>query len=168
MLCFPHCQKRPAKIVSSLELQTNPPKFWPGLCRTTVMVVTGGVHRKFSPWLWMLKMSLNALLLSKSSKIKKVYIRLFATFLMHTKFTSHNNYSCYISFFSSAEVEDLLRRYPEFGTELLAKMRGIRPVEKWVKARKGFKSTNGVCARRHFFCKYFFSGINYVMIIKVD
>jgi len=29
----------------------------------------------------------------------------------------------------SAEVEDLLRRYPEFGTELLAKMRGIRPVE---------------------------------------
>jgi len=30
---------------------------------------------------------------------------------------------------SSADVEALLRRYPELGTELLAKMRGIRPVE---------------------------------------
>jgi len=30
---------------------------------------------------------------------------------------------------SSAEVEEILRRYPELGTELLAKMRRIRPVE---------------------------------------
>jgi len=29
----------------------------------------------------------------------------------------------------SIEVEDLLRRYPELGTELLAKMRGPRPLE---------------------------------------
>jgi len=29
----------------------------------------------------------------------------------------------------SAQIEHLFRRYPEFGTDLLAKMRGIRPVE---------------------------------------
>ena len=133
---FPMQWRRPTKNCTSLKPQTNPSKFWPRPCRTSVMVLTGSVHRIFSRYILALGPEdvTQCIALQNKRSTSTKDISQFSSSLISHKFGQSQFFISvfYFPLFSSAEVEDILRRYPELGTELLAKMRRIRPVEKWV------------------------------------
>lgn len=134
---------------SCKQIKINPIKFWPRPCQTSLVVVAGRVHRKFILYLPAVEAEgvTQCIAAIQSSQNKKLPNTSFSLPHAHQTFRltaiirtlpmicSFGNLPF---FFSSADVEALLRRYPELGTELLAKMRGIRPVEKWVITNKDF------------------------------